>query len=184
MTAPIKTRLTSRTAIRLYPGLLLLGLYVFQMGLTSNSGPEWYKLPGDLLLLLAPVYLNLMAWFPKGLRPQRYWLFGLGNSLTVAVVTLLPLWLVGAFTVSAQPAILNLTNALSLVLLSTGYQYAIDYFKERRKQQQLAQKQMETELQMLRMQLNPHFLFNTLNNLYGLAITKSDHLPDLMLKLS
>jgi sensor histidine kinase YesM len=136
------------------------------------------------VLLLAPVYLNLMAWFPKGLRQQRYWLFGLGNSLTVAVVTLLPLLLAGAFTVSAQPAILNLTNALSLVLLSTGYQYAIDYFKERRKKQQLAQKQMETELQMLRMQLNPHFLFNTLNNLYGLAITKSDHLPDLMLKLS
>jgi len=42
----------------------------------------------------------------------------------------------------------------------------------------------ELELELLRQQLNPHFLFNTLNNLYGLALQKSDKLPALMLKLS
>lgn len=44
--------------------------------------------------------------------------------------------------------------------------------------------QRQAELQLLREQLNPHFLFNTLNNLYGLAVQKSDRLPPLMLKLS
>lgn len=42
----------------------------------------------------------------------------------------------------------------------------------------------QAELRLLREQLNPHFLFNTLNNLYGLAVQKSDQLPPLMLKLS
>jgi len=46
------------------------------------------------------------------------------------------------------------------------------------------QQNKEAELQLLKGQLNPHFLFNTLNNLYGLSVLKSDKLPDLMLKLS
>ena len=44
--------------------------------------------------------------------------------------------------------------------------------------------QKENELRHLKAQLNPHFLFNTLNNLYGLSIAESKKLPDLMLKLS
>lgn len=46
------------------------------------------------------------------------------------------------------------------------------------------QKNKEAELKLLKAQLNPHFLFNTLNNLYGLSVIKSDKLPGLMLKLS
>jgi two-component system sensor histidine kinase LytS len=44
--------------------------------------------------------------------------------------------------------------------------------------------QNENELRHLKAQLNPHFLFNTLNNLYGLSVAESKKLPDLMLKLS
>lgn len=46
------------------------------------------------------------------------------------------------------------------------------------------QEEKEAELKLLKAQLNPHFLFNTLNNLYGLSVIKSDKLPNLMLKLS
>jgi sensor histidine kinase YesM len=42
----------------------------------------------------------------------------------------------------------------------------------------------QNELQLLQSQLSPHFLFNTLNNLYGLSIVKDDKLPNLLLKLS
>lgn len=41
-----------------------------------------------------------------------------------------------------------------------------------------------SELQLLQSQLSPHFLFNTLNNLYGLSLVKDDKLPGLLLKLS
>lgn len=42
----------------------------------------------------------------------------------------------------------------------------------------------ESELQLLQSQLSPHFLFNTLNNLYGISITQHEKLPPLLLKLS
>jgi LytS/YehU family sensor histidine kinase len=42
----------------------------------------------------------------------------------------------------------------------------------------------ESELKLLRAQVHPHFLFNTLNNLYGLTLEKSDLAPELVLKLS
>jgi len=48
----------------------------------------------------------------------------------------------------------------------------------------LDKERKENELRHLKAQLNPHFLFNTLNNLYGLAVAESKKLPDLMLKLS
>ncbi len=43
---------------------------------------------------------------------------------------------------------------------------------------------LENELKYLRSQIQPHFFFNTLNNLYSLTIDKSDKAPDLILKLS
>ena len=42
----------------------------------------------------------------------------------------------------------------------------------------------KAELAMLKIQINPHFFFNTLNNLYGLAVEKSDQAPEVILKLS
>ncbi|QXP73522.1 histidine kinase [Tenacibaculum sp. AHE15PA] len=42
----------------------------------------------------------------------------------------------------------------------------------------------EQELKFLKMQIHPHFLFNTLNTLYGFALKKSDEAPDMILKLS
>ena len=42
----------------------------------------------------------------------------------------------------------------------------------------------EAELKLLRAQIHPHFLFNTLNNLYGLTLEKSELAPELVLKLS
>lgn len=44
--------------------------------------------------------------------------------------------------------------------------------------------QKQSELKMLQSQISPHFLFNTLNNLYGLSLTQQDRLPKLLLKLS
>ncbi len=44
--------------------------------------------------------------------------------------------------------------------------------------------QSQSELHLLQSQLSPHFLFNTLNNLYGISISQPDKTPTLLLKLS
>lgn len=48
----------------------------------------------------------------------------------------------------------------------------------------LDKQRKDDELRHLKAQLNPHFLFNTLNNLYGLSVAESKMLPQLMLRLS
>lgn len=50
--------------------------------------------------------------------------------------------------------------------------------------QQIEREKLQTELQLLKNQIHPHFLFNTLNNLYALTLHKSDHSPAVVLKLS
>ncbi|MDP2540402.1 sensor histidine kinase [Tenacibaculum discolor] len=48
----------------------------------------------------------------------------------------------------------------------------------------LEAKKSKAELSLLKSQINPHFFFNTLNNLYGLTVEKSDEAPEVVLKLS
>jgi LytS/YehU family sensor histidine kinase len=48
----------------------------------------------------------------------------------------------------------------------------------------IEQQKLEAELKTLKSQLNPHFLFNSLNNIYSLSLIKSDKVPELILKLS
>ena len=59
-----------------------------------------------------------------------------------------------------------------------------DYRKLRRAAQQLRIEKQEAELNYLKSQTNPHFLFNTLNNIYSLAKDKSDMAPEAILRLS
>lgn len=58
-------------------------------------------------------------------------------------------------------------------------------FETKKKEEEEAnKKRLEAELNLLKSQINPHFLLNTLNNLYGLAVTEPDKTPDALLKLS
>ena len=48
----------------------------------------------------------------------------------------------------------------------------------------LSKMQIESELRFLKAQMNPHFLFNTINNIYSLTLIKSDNAPEALMKLS
>lgn len=56
--------------------------------------------------------------------------------------------------------------------------------KGKEREKNLVKEKLETELKFLRNQTNPHFLFNTLNNIYVLARKKSDHTAEIVMKLS
>jgi len=62
--------------------------------------------------------------------------------------------------------------------------YTYDYRKLKETAQQLRIEKQEAELNYLKSQTNPHFLFNTLNNIYALAREKSDLAPESVLRLS
>lgn len=62
--------------------------------------------------------------------------------------------------------------------------HAYNHFQLRRIAQQLRIEKQEAELNYLKSQTNPHFLFNTLNNIYSLARDKSDLAPESILRLS
>ncbi|GAB1464254.1 sensor histidine kinase [Pedobacter sp.] len=62
--------------------------------------------------------------------------------------------------------------------------FAVDWFSNERIQRNLESEKKDMELQFLKSQLNPHFLFNSLNNIYSLAYQKSDKTADAILKLS
>ncbi len=58
------------------------------------------------------------------------------------------------------------------------------WYANREAQQILQQEKLEAELKFLKTQIHPHFLFNTLNNLYALTLKKSELAPTMVLKLS
>ncbi|CDF81045.1 signal transduction histidine kinase LytS [Formosa agariphila KMM 3901] len=60
----------------------------------------------------------------------------------------------------------------------------IDWSIEKQRNEALAKLQLSTELKYLRTQIQPHFFFNTLNNLYALTLSKSDNAPQLVIKIS
>ncbi len=66
----------------------------------------------------------------------------------------------------------------------TAIKLLIDWPIELKRNEDLAKLQLSTELKFLRTQIQPHFFFNTLNNLYALTLTKSDEAPKLVIKLS
>ena len=95
---------------------------------------------------------------------------------------------------SSMPNIANY-NKLDMFLDSFAYYILfyffiilLKYFKQNFIQQIIQNQQREQriqfELENLKSQIAPHFLFNTMNNFYGLAVEKSNILPDLMIRLS
>lgn len=73
--------------------------------------------------------------------------------------------------------IVGLVTGILLKLISHSIQKEL-------KEAQMKAQQKESEFNLLQSQLSPHFLFNVLNNLYGISIEEHQRIPDLLLKLS
>jgi sensor histidine kinase YesM len=71
-----------------------------------------------------------------------------------------------------------------VITFVTSIKLLVDWFIEKKRNESLAKLQLSTELKFLRSQIQPHFFFNTLNNLYALTLKKSDDAPRLVIKLS
>ncbi len=75
-------------------------------------------------------------------------------------------------------------TSLFIVIFVSMLRFAKDWFELEAKKKELENEKLSAELSFLKEQINPHFLFNTLNNLYYLAYTKSDNTTEVIAKLS
>ncbi len=147
---------------------------------------------------MALVYFLFFLFFPANEKP-RSWAqtiplavlaFGLaviGRRLSL-VYGAIPY--VFEFTDEPQQIFqLSLLNASAIELLFiSGLCISIKAFRQRirwrQREEVLVKEKLESELKFLKAQINPHFLFNTLNNIYALARKQSEATPDAVLKLS
>ena len=67
---------------------------------------------------------------------------------------------------------------------STQIRIMIDWFRSAEVRKDLENQRLKAELSMLKLQISPHFLFNTLNNIYSLAFQQRPQAPEAILKLS
>lgn len=75
-------------------------------------------------------------------------------------------------------------NSVVFMMASSGVYLTSSNMKTRIQRENLEREKMAAELAFLRSQINPHFLFNSLNNIYSLAYKKSDRTAEAILKLS
>lgn len=73
---------------------------------------------------------------------------------------------------------------LFVLLVSTGIRLTIQWYDTEKKRVHTEKEKAEAELSFLKAQINPHFLFNTLNSIYTLAIKQSEKTPEAVMHLS
>lgn len=75
-------------------------------------------------------------------------------------------------------------TTLFIVIFVGMLRFAVDWFELEAKKKEMENEKLIAELNFLKAQINPHFLFNTLNNLYYLAYSKSENTTEVIAKLS
>jgi two-component system LytT family sensor kinase len=141
-------------------------------------------------------YLNFLYLIPKFLDNKKYKFYTLtliGCIIVFALgkygLTILFKSLIIKYDEGHQASFISyfigsaITNIFFL-FLSTALKFSIDWFLNERVQRDLENQRLSAELAFLKSQINPHFLFNSLNSIYSLAYQKSDTTPEAILKLS
>jgi len=168
---------------RFYPERPLLSLLA-QYSLT------W---PVDILTTYLTVY-GLFKWF---LFSRKYFLFIIAFLITAFCAILVQRLIIFQVSVPIfSPGFkstygfwgINWFNSFTNIYMVVAIVSVIKLFMLTNKQQsnviELDREKIEAELKFLKAQVHPHFLFNTLNNLYSLTLDKSDKAPEVVLKLS
>lgn len=176
--------------------------YFFSYNSDKLDYALWFS-SGLLPLTIAITYFVNLRLIPKYLLTKRYWKFALYSFYTLIycsyIISLLIytcLIFVLKFDVKEMPPMSkNFFFILLLVFLVVGIISFVSIlnqsFKTATANRELQNKILSTQLQLkeqelhyLKRQIHPHFLFNTLNTIYGFALKQSKHTPDIILKLS
>jgi sensor histidine kinase YesM len=135
------------------------------------------------------VYLNLKVLFPILLERSKYFLYGIFVLLTAAFgsgfyIILFDNWIdliFKGYYFIAYYSFWDISLYFIIYIFSTSlFRLARGYFQI----QEIEKEKTISELKALKSQINPHFLFNSLNSIYSLARKKSDSVPEKIVQLS
>lgn len=175
-----------------------MSIFTFVEGGYSNQFEvAFYMELGFLPFRLVGVYANYFLLLPRFLQKRELSRYLLQTLIFIVIAAFLhrafmyyylndilfPNWNPGSFP---QPYKLVQSAMIitSPMIFLIGIEVLLRWLDSERRAEQLAGEKVKAELSYLRSQINPHFFFNTLNNLYGLALKKSDKTPEVVMKLS
>lgn len=147
------------------------------------------------LLCIGAFYINLLLLLPLWINKRKVSVILAGWLGLIVVCSLIMVGLNHIFNIyaiknySLKLEYLNAFLRSCLVMgipiaASVAYRSVSDWFKNEKDKRQMETLQLKTELAFLKSQINPHFLFNTLNNIYTLAFQQSDRTADAVARLS
>lgn len=186
--------------------LLVTTLTTFRFSIKDEPFLITHAFGYNLCYILSEIalsYLLIYVLIPYFFLKKRYFLFGVITFAAVYFFGFLTRWMVvqvaeGYFRTkpfeqeSTWEIMTDLYqlfmrygfSVLYVVGLFLSFYYLSAYIKERERTLQLRSEKSKTELEHLKAQLNPHFLFNTLNNIYALAVAQSPQTPNAIGKLA
>jgi two-component system LytT family sensor kinase len=179
-----------------WTGLLLFFLIISGPGKITHKGIVMIVYFG--LINITIFYINYLVILPGLLNKKKY--LGCAVSM-VALVLLSGLFKYGLATLFKDIVLIRgdksqyhvsfkdyylgaVFISCFFLFLSTALKFMMDWFVNEKIKTALENEKLSAELAFLKSQINPHFLFNTLNNIYSLAYQQSDKTPAAILKLS
>jgi len=156
---------------------------------TEGSGLQGYFRSIMQLSWIGVFYLIFYMLIPRLAYKKKYWLFAFFLIL-VLMWMIAQSWLL--FGIWGQPkhfdisrnVLINFLIYLFILASSTAYRLINDKIKAERKAKDTEYESLKTELSLLRSQVNPHFMFNILNNIVAMARKHSEDLEPSLIKLS
>ena len=173
--------------------VLFLLMFLVKMELMGMKGAfvhTFWNL--GMLILLYNVHGKLLV--NTFLESKKYVRFVFGSISLLVLYLIIRLTMINRFLESIISPNSNLDTgnipfllgimAIAVMTLSTLAHLLENRYEKERTNQLLVQEHQAAQLQFLKAQINPHFLFNTLNNIYSLSITQSPKTPQMVLQLS
>ena len=159
-------------------------------------GESWTFFRSTILILpalLLATYIIIRLGVPYFLKANRWIAFSI---LVVCIAVFLFYarikWLMliqyldhhQVYRIPASKVLKNVIRDYATVALAVCIQIINDYRVNQRLNERLIKAKAEAEIKLLKGQLQPHFLFNSLNNIYSLALVQSKHTADSILMLT
>ncbi len=134
------------------------------------------------------VYANYLLLIPLFLKKRRFILYSL-SCIVLALVYIYTLRYSGIEKILYEwngwrNIFSMLINTILFLLISTLYWYYQQWQLEKEKRLRIRSEKLEAELKFLKTQISPHFIFNTLNNIYSLVVQQHDNAAPMIAKLS